>query len=305
MSKLFPLLIVTFLWASCHRGTKNQPDGAGRTFHFRLNPPDSAIYRYHTTCETVLTVVENREISRMQRSSRFIVDYLTSKDTSDIMLDMTFSDFDYHEWNGAGSQSGDAADVPGPVRAILNQIKSAGIFVRVRRKDQTVTMVGAEELANSAVDPYYAAADRAQARTYWGGWAEEQLVWKNIAPFVRVTLDSVRQLGQRWTDTSTNAEEINFKINKQFRFDSLVGDVAIIRSQGSISNDRAGTWLAGRPVKGTLTGNEVGRYLVDTATGMPTEMDEVIDAQGNVEIEGRKRQIKITETIKLYGGKLK
>lgn len=241
----------------------------------------------------------------MRRSSRFSIEYLTSKDTSDIMLDMTFGDFEYHEWNGAGSQSGDAANMPGPVRAMLNQIKTAGIFVRVRRKDQTVTFGGAQELASSAVEPYYAAADRAQARTYWGGWAEEQLVWKNVAPFVWVTLDSVRQLGQRWTDTSTNGEEINFKINKQLRFDSLVGTVATIRSQGSISNDRAGSWLAGRAVKGTLTGNEAGRCLVDTSTGMPTEMDEVVNAKGDVEIEGRKGQIRITKTIRLYGGKLK
>lgn len=305
MSKLSLLLILASLVASCHRGARNQADFFGRTFHFRLNPPDSSIYRYHTTCETVLTVVENREISRMQRSSRFTIDYLISKDSSDVMLDMTFGDFDFHEWNGAGAPMGDAASVPGPVREILNQLKAAGIFVRVRRKDQTVTMGGAQELANSAVDAYYAGADRAQAQTYWGGWAQEQLVWKNIAPFVWVTLDSVLQLGHSWTDTSTNAEEINFRISKQFRFDSLAEDIAIIRSQGLISNDRVGTWLTGRMVTGTLTGNEMGRYLVDTATGMPTEMEETVRAEGNVEIEGRKGQIKIVETIKLAGGRIK
>lgn len=305
MSQLSLLLILAALVASCHHGTKNQPDVTSGTFHFRFNPPDSSIYRYHTTCETVLTVVENGEISRMRRYSRFTVDYLISEDTSDVMLDMTFGDFDFHEWNGAGAQTGDAASVPGPVREILNQIKAASIFVRVRRKDHTVTMGGAQELANSAVDAYYAAADRAQARTYWGEWVQEQLVWKNIAPFVWVTLDSVRQLGRPWTDTSTNAEEINFKINKQFRFDNLVEGIATIRSQGLISNDRVGTWLTGRAVTGTLTGNEVGKYLVDRATGMPTEMEEGVGAEGNVEIEGRKAHIKILETIKLAGGRLK
>lgn len=158
------------------------------------------------------------------------------------MLDMTFGEFNYHEWNGPGAEKGDAADLPGPVR---------------------------EMLAYSGVDAYYAAADREQARTYWGQWAEEQLVWKNIAPFAWVTLDSVRYLGHQWTDTSTNTEDINFKINKHLRFDSLSESIAIIRSQDRISNDQAGTWLSGSSVTGALTGNEIGRCLDDTATGMP------------------------------------
>lgn len=305
MHKLLVLLLVISLSTSCHRGTKNQRDIAGRTFHFRFNPPDSSTYRYHTTCETVLTVVENRRISRMQRTSQFTVDYLISKDTSDVMLDMTFGEFNYHEWNGPGAQKGDAANVPGPVREMLNRIKTATIFVRVHPGDLTVTMGGARELAYSAVDAYYAAADREQARTYWGQWAEEQLVWKNIAPFAWVTLDSVRYLGHQWTDTSTNAEEINFKINKHLRFDSLNEGIATIRSQGRISTDQSGTWLSGRFVTGTLTGNEIGRCLVDTATGMPTEMEEEVQAQGNVEIEGRNGRIMILNTIRLVGGKLK
>jgi len=79
--------------------------------------------------------------------------------------------------------------------------------------------------------------------------------------------------------------------------------IETIHSQGRISNDRSGTWLSGRSVTGPLSGDEVGRYLVDTATGMPTEMEEVVNAEGNVEIEGHKGQIKILKTIKLVGGK--
>ena len=305
MHKLLVLSMMITLSTSCHRGVKNQLDNVGKTFHFRFNPPDSSTYRYHTTCETVLTVVENGKISRLQRTSQFTVDYLISKDRGDIVLDMTFGESNYHEWNVPATQNGNAADVPGPVYEMLNRIKTATIFVRVRPVDLTVTMGGARELAYSGVDAYYAAADREQARAYWGQWAEEQLVWKNIAPFTWVALDSVRYLGHQWTDVSTNAEDINFKINKHLRFDSLSEGIATIRSQGRISNDQAGTWLSGRLVTGTLTGNEIGRCLVDTATGMPTEMEEEVQAQGNVEIEGRKGSIKIINTIRLVGRKLK
>jgi hypothetical protein len=54
-----------------------------------------------------------------------------------------------------------------------------------------------------------------------------------------------------------DAEEINFKINKHFRFDSLTEGIATIHSQGKISNDRSGTWLSGRLVTGPLSGNGV------------------------------------------------
>lgn len=47
----------------------------------------------------------------MQRTSRFTVDYLINKDSNDFMLDMTFGEFNYHEWNGAGTQNGDVAEI--------------------------------------------------------------------------------------------------------------------------------------------------------------------------------------------------
>jgi len=96
----------------------------------------------------------------MRRTSQFTVNYLISKDTSEVMLDMTFGEINYHEWNGAGTRLGDAADVPGPVRALLNEAKTATIFIRVRPADLTVTFGGARELVNQPVDAYYAAADR-------------------------------------------------------------------------------------------------------------------------------------------------
>jgi hypothetical protein len=250
-------------------------------------------------------VAENGKVSRMRRSSRFTVDYLVSQDPKDIMFDLTYGDVDYHEWKGTIKQTGNDTALPGPVHAMLNGLKTAGIFVRLRRADHGITMSGIQEFANSVVAPYYAEADQAQAKTYWGAWAEEQLLWKNIAPFVWVNIDSLRQLGQRWTDTTTNAEEINFKIGKRMRFDSLYEATAIINSEGSIANDRAGTWLTGRPVTGTLTGRESGRFLVDTATGMPTFIDEFVLAEGDVEIAGQKGKVKILQLIKMNGGRLK
>ena len=120
-----------------------------------------------------------------------------------------------------------------------------------------------------------------------------------------VTLDSVRHTGAHWTDTSTNAEDINFNINKRFQFHTVSAAIATIRSQGRISNDKAGTWLLAQRITGRLTGTENGKYYVDTATGMPGEMEDSVSAEGNVQLNGHEVRIKIVKTIKMAGAKLK
>jgi hypothetical protein len=221
------------------------------------------------------------------------------------MMEMTFDGIDYHEKNDFVSQEADIADVPGPVRDLLNRMKRATIYVRVRPVGQVVTISGFQELVNTAMDAYFAEADRPQARTYWGQWVDQELVWKNLDPFVWVTLDSARYLGDHWTDTSMSNEDINFKINRRFQFDTIAAATATIRSQGLIGNDSAGTWLSGKAVKGILTGNEVGRCLVDAATGMPGEMEDSISAEGNVQIDGHNARLEIIRTITMTGGKQK
>jgi len=274
-------------------------------YHLRFNPPDSSTYRYSTACETTVAVIENGKANGVHRTSRFTVDYLISKDSTEVMMDMTYNGIEYHERKGLGAQAVDAANEPGPMRELLNSMKTTTVFGRVRPASSLVTMSGSQELVNSVVDPYYAKADRPQARDYWGQWVEQQLVWKNLDPFVWVSLDSAGRQGAHWTDISTNAEDINFKINKRFKLDAVDEGIAIIRSRGRISNDNGGTSLWGKPVTGMLTGTEDGRFLVDMATGMPRLIEDTVIAEGNVQVEGRPAQIKIVKTIRMEGGQLK
>lgn len=304
MHKIFVLLTPIFLMASCHGGADRPPVEA-RMYHLRLNPPDSSSYRYNTASEITIAVIENDSAFGVHRTTRFAVDYLISKDSDEIMMDMTFGGIEYHERKGLGVQAVDAADEPGPMRELLKRMKTTTIFGRVRPASSLVTMSGAQELVNSVMDSYYVAADRSQAAEYWGQWVEQQLVWKNLDPFVWVSLDSARRPGAHWTDISTNAEDINFKINKRYRFDAVNAAIATIRSRGRISNDSGGTLLWGKPVTGVLSGTEDGKCLVDMSTGMPREMEDTIIAEGNVQIEGRQAQLKIVKTIKMAGGKLK
>lgn len=304
MNKIFVLLIAIFLMASCHRG-KKQPNSEARAYHIRFNPPDSSTYRYNTTSDFLITVIGGEESFATHTTSRFTVNYLISKDSNDVVLEITFDKIDYHEVNGAGVHEVDAANTPGPVREILKQMKTADFFARVRPADLTLTLGGVQELVNTVTDAYYSEANRPQASDYWGQWAERELVWKNLDPLVWVALDSVRHPGDHWADTSTNLEQINFKINRYFQFDTVKAGMAMIRSQGRISNDKRGTWVLGKVVTGMLTGNESGKCLIDTATGMPGEMDDLIDVEGDVQIEGHKARIRVLKMITMMGGKVK
>src|SRR5882762_4589118 len=99
MHKIFIPLTFIFLMVSCHGGADKHPAKA-RTLHLRFNPPDSSTYRYNTTSETIIIVTENGKSFSTHRASRFTVNYLISKDSNEVMMEMTFDSIDYHELNG-------------------------------------------------------------------------------------------------------------------------------------------------------------------------------------------------------------
>ena len=303
MNKTFVFLAAIFLVLSCHRSAK-QPDSKASTYHLRFNPPDSSIYRYHTTGELFITVLGKEGNFATHRTSQVTANFSISKDSNDIVLEVTFDKIDFHQKNGLGGQEVDIAEGPGVVRELLQKMKTADFFARVHPKDLTLTVSGVQELVNTTMESYYSEADQQQAKDYWGNWAEQEFVWRNLDPLVWVSLDSARHPGDHWTDTSTNAEEINFKINRRFQFDGVNANMATFRSLGQISNDSRGTWLSGKVVKGVLTGNEAGKSLLDTATGMPGEMDDLIKVEGDVEIEGHKVQIRILKKMTMVGGRV-
>ena len=304
MHRILVLLTPIFLLVSCHSGADKPPVDA-RKYHLRFNPPDSSVYRYNTTNETIMAAVGHDTTFGVQRTSRFTVNYLISNDSNEFLMEMTFPGIEYREWQGPRVREIYASDKSGPVKALGNVLKADTLYARIRKADQGITAGGAIELVNSVVDSYYAETDRQEASKYWGRWIEQEMLWKNLDPFMWVDLDSARRTGEHWTTVSTNAEDINFKINKRFHFDSVHSGIATFRSWGWVTNDSAGTWLLGRSVTGELTGTEEGRYLINMATGMPVELSESISAEGEVQMDGGKTRIKFVKTIKMVGGKVK
>ena len=301
MPKIFLFLPLVALLASCHVGV-HPATAIAKGHRFRFNPPDSSQYRYNTTSETLISVTDDTKSYSIHRTSRFTVHFLITRDSDEFLLEMTFDTIEYHE-NDPSARGVDAATTE-PVRDLINQVKTTTIFGRVRPSKQMITTGGAQEMVNNVVNSYYAADNKTKAGQFWGHWVEQEVVWKNLNPFLWVTLDSVGRPGDHWTDTSSNEEDIYFKVNKRLWFDKLDAATATFRSRGQISNGPGGNSLWGKPAIGPITGTEGGQCLVDTATGMPTALADTINAEGNLQVEGRNTRIKILKTIKMTGEKV-
>ena len=301
MPKIFLFLPLIALLASCHAGV-HPATATAKGHRFRFNPPDSSQYRYHMTSEMLLSATDDKKSYSIDRMSQFTVHYLITRDSDEFLMEMTFDTIEYHE-NDPGTGGVDAATTE-PVRDLINQMKTTTIFGHVRPSKQLITTGGGQEMVNNVVNSYYAADNKAKAGQFWGQWVEQELVWKNLDPFVWVTLDSGGRPGERWADTSTNEEDIYFKVNKHFWFDKLDAATVTVSSRGQISNGPGGNSLWGKPATGPITGTERGQCLVDTATGMPIALADTINAEGNLQVEGRNTRIKMIKTIKMTGEKV-
>lgn len=65
----------------------------------------------------------------------------------------------------------------------------------------------------------YGEVEQQQMRDFWGRWADQQLVWKNLDPLTWPYADSTNYSDDHWTDTLENTEDINFKIDKRLWVD--------------------------------------------------------------------------------------
>ena len=262
--------------------------GGDPTLPIRFNPRVGSTYHYDLTSETTLTVKGGTKDVDADRKSAMAVNYGISKNHGEFELEMTF-------------QKIHLADTSYPARQLSAAYKAATIFVRVRPADYTVGFSGGVEVVDPMVKRSYAEADQAEARTFWRQWAEQEIIWRNIDPLTWIFPDTAQRIGDHWRITSTNKEDINFKIDNRFRLETIKGGIATIRAEGQIRNDPAGTWLLGEQVSGKLTGTAAGVCFVDIATGMPVSMEYSVNVGGIVEKGHRMERLNLRTTMKLKG----
>ena len=273
----------------------------------RFNPPAGSTYHYELTNESTLSVKGGDKDVDMHTKSEIAVNYRIDRDSNEFLLGINYEKIHFHSTNGDFVTEGDATGAPGksvPLSQILAAMKTDSIYARVRLTDFTVTVNGPSDVVDPIVGQYYAEADREQARTYWKQWVEQAIVWNTLDPLTWSFPDSARQIGDRWTISSTNKEDINFNIENSFHLESIHAGIATIRSEGRVSNDKRGTWLMDNKITGHLTGKGESVLLVDTATGMPISVQFSVNVGGNVEISGRPVRIKFGTTTKMEGKKV-
>jgi hypothetical protein len=274
------------------------------TLPIGFHPRVGSTYRYDLNSETTLTVKGGKKDVDADSKSAMTVNYGVSKDQGEFVLEMTFSKIHYVQRDGNTVKDIDATGAAGasdPMKQLLAAFKAASIFARVHPADYTVAFSGGIEVVDPVVKRNYAEADQAQARTYWRQWAEQEIIWKNLDPLTWIFPDTAQRIGDHWRITSTNKEDINFKIDNRFRLETIKGGIATIRAEGQIRNDPAGTWLLGEQVSGKLTGTAAGVCFVDIATGMPVSMEYSVNVGGIVEKGHRMERLNLRTTMKLKG----
>jgi hypothetical protein len=270
----------------------------------RFNPPVGSIYSYVLTSETVLTVEGGEKNVDLDSRSEMTANYQISKDNDDFLLAMNVGRIHIYRREGDSVRDVDASNASAtsdPMSQLLAAIRTDTIFARVHPAASTVEFGGGEEAANQMVEREYAEADREEARTYWQQWIHQEIIWKNLDPLTWSFPDSAQYIGDRWTLSRSNTEDINFKIYNRFQLESVNAGIATIRSEGLIYNDPAGTWLMSARVKGDLTGKAEGVCFVDMATGMPVGMEYSVHVEGVVEKGDREERLTFGTTMKLKG----
>jgi hypothetical protein len=243
--------------------------------------------------------------------STVAVSYGIDKDSAgDLLLSMVYDKIHFYSKTKDGEtdlDAGNAANSLDPVEKLMNILKGATITAVVSPKGAKRPIKGYDELKAKLLasfnpnDTYSKAIAEKQLEER----IKEGLIKKNMEQLFKIFPDSAVHVGDKWKLSLTQKEQLPLTIRNSFTLTDIHDGIALIRSEGDITNDNATGNAMGQTFTADIKGKQEGDYEMEAATGMLLSSKISSDIEGEMTMMGRKVPITIHSTMKTEGRKEK
>lgn len=294
-------------------GEGEQLSGTGNTtsFTLKLNPASGSQYQYDITNRSQVNLEMDGNELNNNSESNIAVHYAIEKDSvGNYLLNMQYDKIQMHITKNKQETvlDADAATTSlDPVERLLGVLKQAQITATISPSGEMKSVSGYNELSQKILAAINAPDmdTRNIAQTRWEQMIEQGIIRKNIEQLFGIFPDSAVQVGDTWSLTHQQKGEINLNVTSNYKLKKIKDGLAIISSEGKLSNDQAPINIMGVNVSGNLEGEQEGEYEIDTETGMMLNSHIVVNIKGELQFMGRNVPISIKNTVDMKGRKIK
>ncbi len=307
-SKCIYLLLLVSLACKMQSGSDAEQYDPTKTFRFRLNPADNAIYQYEVSSESEIEMeIDNKEITT-SNNTEAAVTYTIVKDSS--------GDFVFHikyDRISIRSRSGDNETVASvsqgsipltPIEKMLYVLKDANLTGRVSTAGQLKHLEGYDEIGQKIIAQFDEndVVGRKTALAQWERKAGNNLVRNNIQQLFQLFPDSAVRVGDSWNLASKQVSEFSINLINTFTLKAINKEIALITATGKISNNNTSEEIPGYgQITTSFEGDQESRFELEAQTGMLLNCESKAKAKGNVNIMGREVPVKIKNSIVIKG----
>jgi hypothetical protein len=289
---------------------KYDPD---KTYKLQLNPGSGAAYHYDITNESEIKIeVDGKKVNTINNTN-IGANYKAGKDSSgNFIFSVAYDKIQIHTKTGDKESDADAANAAAsidPVEKMLGILKDAVIVTTVKPNGEIVNITGYKEISDKIMASFSSRDEMSGnlIKTQLDKLVEDRLIKNNLNQFFKIFPDSVVHLNDSWRQTSKQEGELNLTIKSLYTLKAINSDIAIIQSEGTITSD--GNTISSMGFAGgimsELKGKQEAEFEMEAKTGMLIGCKIRANIEGTIRIMGREVPVKITNTVKMNGRKMK
>lgn len=278
-------------------------DTGNNALKLHFNPRTNTSYYYNINNESEIEVeVEGKDVINLNKST-VGVNYAVDKDSAgNFLLNLHYDKIHLYSKNGDKEteiDAGNAASTNDPMEKMLGALKNASVTAIISPAGEVKTVQGYKELGDKIMAGINApdVSSRIAMQQKLDRVIGEGLIKKNIEQLFKLFPDSTLQIGDTWTIQSKQKGEIDFNVATTYTLKDIDDGIAIIESEGEMSNDKGAANIMDQAVTGDLRGSQHGKFEVDAQTGMMLKNSIKANVKGTLQIMGRDIPVTINNTV--------
>ena len=274
-----------------------------RVYRIHLNPDKGAAYAYTVTNETSMSFeVEDKKVENQNKTNVEMELHVDKDSVGNSLFNMKYHKIKLYLKNGDNESDLDADNAANSFNAtekMLGILKSARIISNVRPNGEIKSITGYKELGVKLLEEININDIQARkiALEQWDKIAGESVIKQNLDQLFMIFPDSAIHVGDSWKITNRQSSGIPVQLKSTCTLKAINKSIAIVESEGKLSNDKANINVMGSNLNTNLEGTQESQFEVETTTGMLLSGRVRTKMEGKIQIMGREIPVIIKNSV--------
>ena len=306
--------IITIFLVACKAtpdSDRNYGAVTGKVYKLHVNPETRSQYYYEINNSSEMELeVDDKTTSTINKAEVGVQYHIDKDSAGNVIITMMHDKIHLYSKTGDKEQDfrADNASVAiNPIEKMMIALKDAKVTAVINTSGEVQSISGYSEVGDKIINEMMIPdmETRNEAKKQWEQMIGERMIKKNMEDLFRIFPDSAVHLGDTWRLTTKQPGEVNMISKTTYTLKAINDDIAMIKAEGIINDDKSSPGNAFNNVTIDLNGKQQSEYEVETKTGMLLSCTITAKVEGTVQMMGREVPVLIKTKVKVSRRKVK